>query len=458
MVRLIDRHRCTPSLRHASVDAGMAGAGSLLVATLPAHAVALPAALSLALALAGCVLLGTVASGVYNVTLRGSATLAWAQAGLALALAFLLADTVLALQPAARGRRSDFGWLLMTVIATVIGHRVWATHARAATRARHRLMIFGSGNAARQLGESLRATTPDVEIVGYLAGPNEPTHAVEADQLLVGGRSLREVVAAHRVDEVVVAIAERRGGSMPLRELLECKAGGVRVSDLSTCYETMLGQIAIEQAQPGWLAFGDGFKQGPLRSAVKRAFDICGALLLLAMAVPLIALAAASIALESRGPVFYRQERVGRGGKPFRVLKFRSMRVDAEKDGVPQWAAAQDARVTRVGHFIRRFRIDEIPQFLNVLRGDMSLVGPRPERPLFVEQLTRIIPYYALRHSVKPGLTGWTQVRYPYGATIDDALEKLRYDLYYVKNHDLGLDIAVMLETVGVVLSGKGAR
>ncbi|NUZ07888.1 exopolysaccharide biosynthesis polyprenyl glycosylphosphotransferase [Piscinibacter koreensis] len=393
MVRPIDRHRCTPSLRHAGVDGGMTATGSLLIATLPAHAVALPAALSLALAFAGCVLLGTVACGVYNVTLRGSATLAWAQVGLALALAFLLADTVLALHPAARGRRSDRGWLFISLIAVVIGHRVWATHGRrAAARRRHRLIIFGSGSSARGLGESLRAADRGVEVVGYLAGPNEPTHAVDAEQLLGGARSLREVVAAHRADEVVVAITERRGGSMPLRELLECKAGGVRVSDLSTCYETMLGQIAVEQAHPGWLAFGDGFEQGAWRSAVKRVFDIGGALLLLAMALPLMALTALAIALESRGPVLYRQERVGRGGKPFRVLKFRSMRADAEQDGVPKWAAAQDVRVTRVGHFIRRFRIDEIPQFLNVLTGDMSLVGPRPERPYFVEQLTRRWP------------------------------------------------------------------
>jgi exopolysaccharide biosynthesis polyprenyl glycosylphosphotransferase len=189
-----------------------------------------------------------------------------------------------------------------------------------------------------------------------------------------------------------------------------------------------------------------------------RPLDAALAAVLLVLTSPLLGLAALAIKLESRGPVFYRQERVGLNGSTFRVLKFRSMRVDAETDGKPQWAAAQDSRVTRVGAIIRRFRIDEIPQLLNVFEGDMSMVGPRPERPFFVEQLTEQIPYYALRHSVKPGVTGWAQVRYQYGSTVADSLEKLQYDLYYLKNHTLFLDMVILFETVGVVLSGKGAR
>jgi exopolysaccharide biosynthesis polyprenyl glycosylphosphotransferase len=208
----------------------------------------------------------------------------------------------------------------------------------------------------------------------------------------------------------------------------------------------------------GWLIFGNGFAQGAYRDIAKRLFDVVASCVLLALGAPVMLAAAACIALESRGGVFYRQERVGQNGETFAVLKFRSMRSDAEKDGMPQWAAARDDRVTRVGSFIRRFRIDEFPQLLNVLAGRMSLVGPRPERPFFVEQLTQQIPFYAVRHSVKPGVTGWAQVRYQYGATVADAQEKLQYDLYYVKNHSLFLDLVVLFETVGVVVSGKGAR
>ncbi|MFY7975234.1 MAG: exopolysaccharide biosynthesis polyprenyl glycosylphosphotransferase, partial [Rubrivivax sp.] len=207
-----------------------------------------------------------------------------------------------------------------------------------------------------------------------------------------------------------------------------------------------------------WLIFGDGFNQGALRTFVKRVFDIFCALLLTLVSAPIMVITAFAIKLESRGPVFYRQERVGLEGKPFMVTKFRSMRTDAEKDGKPRWATQNDDRVTRIGHIIRRLRIDELPQLFNVLNGEMSLVGPRPERPFFVEQLTQEIPFYAVRHSVKPGVTGWAQVRYHYGSTVEDSQEKLQYDLYYVKNHTLFLDLVVLFETVGVVLTGKGAR
>jgi sugar transferase (PEP-CTERM system associated) len=245
---------------------------------------------------------------------------------------------------------------------------------------------------------------------------------------------------------------------MPLRELLECKVSGIRVSDMSTHFEKTLGQIRIDHVRASWLIFGDGFHQGIYRTAAKRLFDLVCALLLLVLSAPLLLATAVAIALEGKGPVFYRQERVGEDGRTFRVLKFRSMRVDAEEDGRPQWAAANDDRITRIGGIIRRFRIDEFPQLFNVLNGEMSLVGPRPERPFFVEQLTREIPYYSVRHSVKPGVTGWAQVRYKYGATVEDSLEKLQYDLYYVKNNSLFLDIVILFETIGVVLSGEGAR
>jgi sugar transferase (PEP-CTERM system associated) len=243
-----------------------------------------------------------------------------------------------------------------------------------------------------------------------------------------------------------------------MRELLDCKLAGVRVFDVTTYFERMLGQIRIDYVNAGWLIFGDGFNQGFYRTLVKRVFDIVCSVILIVLAAPVMLVTALAIKLESKGPVLYRQERVGSNSRTFHVAKFRSMRTDAEKDGKPVWAMAQDSRVTRVGNFIRRVRIDELPQLFNVLKGEMSLVGPRPERPYFVEQLTQEIPYYAVRHSIKPGVTGWAQVKYSYGSTIEDSQEKLQYDLYYVKNHSLFLDFVILFETVGVVLTGKGAR
>jgi sugar transferase (PEP-CTERM system associated) len=230
------------------------------------------------------------------------------------------------------------------------------------------------------------------------------------------------------------------------------------VIDLATHFEQLLGQIHLEAVSAGWLIFGDGFKQGLVRSVVKRLFDIVGSGILLLLSSPVMLVTALLIFIESGRPIFYRQERVGRNGDVFDVIKFRSMRQDAEKDGTPRWAGAGDTRVTRVGKIIRKMRIDELPQLFCVLKGDMSLVGPRPERPYFVERLTLDIPYYALRHGIKPGLTGWAQVRYHYGASIKDAEQKLQYDLYYVKNHSWLLDLIILFETVGVVLTGKGAQ
>jgi sugar transferase (PEP-CTERM system associated) len=308
------------------------------------------------------------------------------------------------------------------------------------------------------VGETLKAADPNAHIVGYLAGPNEREPAVPAHEILSSDGTLPEMARKLGVEEIVVALTERRAGSMPLRQLLDCKVSGTKVYDLNTHFEKTLGQIRVDYLSASWLIFGDGFNQGAWRTAVKRVFDIFCATLLILASSPLMLAAAIAIKLESQGPALYRQERTGLNGRAFSIAKFRSMRIDAEGDGKPQWAQANDNRVTRVGQFIRRVRIDELPQLFNVLRGDMSLVGPRPERPFFVEQLTQEIPFYALRHSVKPGVTGWAQVRYPYGATVEDSQEKLQYDLYYVKNHTLFLDLVVLMETVGVVLTGKGAR
>jgi sugar transferase (PEP-CTERM system associated) len=269
---------------------------------------------------------------------------------------------------------------------------------------------------------------------------------------------LTDFIREQQIDEVVVALAERRHGSMPMRELLECKLHGVRVVDIATYFEETLGQIRLDAVSAGWLIFGDGFRQGLARTLVKRLFDIVCASFLIVLTAPVMLGTAILILFESGRPILYWQERVGLYGRLFKVVKFRSMCTDAEKDGKPRWAAAGDSRVTRLGRVIRKLRIDELPQLFSVLVGDMSLVGPRPERPYFVDKLTQEIPYYAVRQSVKPGVTGWAQVRYHYGASMKDAEEKLQYDLYYVKNNGLFLDLVVLFETVGVVLTGKGAQ
>ena len=318
--------------------------------------------------------------------------------------------------------------------------------------------VCGAGSPAKIVGETIARADPNVEIVGYLAGPNERDIAVAEALLLPESRSLMETARQLQVDEIVVALTERRAGSMPLRQLLDCKLTGVKVYDLATHFEKRLGQIRLDFVNAGWLIFSDGFNQGSWRTGVKRVFDIVISVLLLVLAAPVMAVTALLIKLDSKGPVFYRQVRTGQDNADFMVMKFRSMRTDAEQDGQPRWATQRDNRVTKVGAIIRKLRIDELPQLINVLRGEMSLVGPRPERPFFVEQLTQQIPYFAVRHSVKPGVTGWAQVRYHYGATVEDSAEKLQYDLYYVKNHSLFLDLVVLFETVGVVLTGKGAR
>jgi sugar transferase (PEP-CTERM system associated) len=253
-------------------------------------------------------------------------------------------------------------------------------------------------------------------------------------------------------------VREQRGGVLPMDDLLACRLSGVPVTSLVGFLERVKGVVPLESLKASWLIYGDGFRQGRIRAFIKRAFDVVVSATLLVLTAPIMVLTAAGIMLESAGPVIYRQQRVGRAGVTFDVLKFRSMHLDAEGDGTPRWAAANDNRVTWVGRIIRRARIDELPQLLNVLKGEMSFVGPRPERPYFVAQLGESIPFYALRLSVKPGITGWAQVRHQYCASVEDTARKLEYDLYYVKNHSLFLDLVILIETVRVVLFGEGAR
>jgi len=381
-----------------------------------------------------------------------------ARAVLSLCLSLPLAYAVFSWSPLHFVDETVLVLALLAALVVMLLHRVYVVHATPQVLMRQRVLVYGSGPRARLVGRALQHSDPNVNLVGYYAGPNESSEEAPAIRLLSSEKSLTDIVLQEQIDEIVVALSERRGGSMPLRELLDCKLHGVRVVDMATHFEKTLGQIRRDSVSAGWLIFGDGFEQGLIRTAVKRLFDMVCASALILITWPIMLVTAILIKLESPGSVLYLQERVGLNGRIFKVVKFRSMCANAEKDGQPRWAAAGDARVTRVGRFIRKLRIDELPQLFSVLGGDMSLVGPRPERPFFVDQLTRQLPYYAVRQSVKPGVTGWAQVRYHYGASVEDAAEKLQYDLYYVKNHSLFLDLVVLFETVGVVLLGKGAQ
>ncbi len=460
MIRLFNHYFHAWTLRRIFFDfllSMLALAGVILVQAENLR-LALPMAGAQVLTLAAGLFVINSASGLYQRAQDWSVGESSLRAGFAVVLGVVLAHQIFNLLPVGFGNVEAIRTSAMLVIAALILRRVvmgyWATKSRAGSR----VLVFGAGPAALMVGSTLRAADPLATIVGYFPGPNEKQSSVPAGECLGTEQSLTQTARRLNVDEIIVALTERRSGSMPLRELLDCKLAGVRVFDITTYFERMLGQIRVDFVNAGWLIFGDGFNQGFYRTAIKRVFDILCALVLTVLAAPIMLITAVAIKLESQGPVFYRQERVGAANKVFKVSKFRSMRTDAEKDGKPRWAAAQDDRITRVGNIIRRLRIDELPQLFNVLSGDMSLVGPRPERPFFVEQLTHEIPYYAVRHSLKPGVTGWAQVRYQYGSTIEDAQEKLQYDLYYVKNHSLFLDCVVLFETVGVVLTGKGAR
>lgn len=410
------------------------------------------------LSLAACMFLINSASGFYQQTHNRSLNESCARAIVALLVALPLAYGIFSLIPNEIVDGNNLKIAAMVGVASVMAYRVYAAHSAAQSRIRSRVLVFGSGEAAQLVGATIGASDPHADVVGYVSGPNEADKSISTTKLIPIEGTLSETAVRLGVDEIVVALAERRGGSMPLRELLDCKIAGIRVVDIGTYFEKTLGQIKVDHIRASWLIFGDGFNQGFFRTLVKRGFDIVSAFMLIILSAPVMLVAMALIVLESRGPAIYRQTRVGLDGKNFDVMKFRSMRADAEKDGKPQWASLKDDRITKVGGVMRKFRIDELPQLFNVLKGDMSMVGPRPERPFFVEQLTREIPYYAVRQSVKPGVTGWAQVRYHYGSTVEDSQEKLQYDLYYVKNHALFLDLVIVFETITVVIMGKGAR
>ena len=326
---------------------------------------------------------------------------------------------------------------------------------------KRRIFVLGAGTRAAAVRQMAFHGTNQSFIVAGTFDPgisgdrreNRDSYQTVAD---AGGADWVDVVRRAHASEIVVALENSRG--LPVSQLLRCKIDGIQVIDYQTFCERETCRLDLDELRPSWLIFGSGFTRGIVTDLLKRMFDIFVSSIVLLLTLPFTLTAAILIKLESPGPVLYRQERVGLHGRPFMVLKLRSMRQDAETGGAPQWAQLRDPRVTRVGAFTRKTRIDELPQLINVLRGDMSFVGPRPERPFFVDQLSKQIPFYSERHCVKPGITGWAQINYPYGASLEDSRQKLSYDLYYVKNHGLFLDFIIILSTVRVILMQQGAR
>ncbi|WP_345792540.1 TIGR03013 family XrtA/PEP-CTERM system glycosyltransferase [Thauera sp. JM12B12] len=420
----------------------------------PDWAVCLPSAL----AFAAIMITLNAAMGLYRPVYQRSHRQAFARVALSLVVSLPVAYIIFGLLPWAEIAPHSLQISVLILLCSLLLIRGLVNQRQAAGLFVPRVLIVGTGRDAQMVHHDLtRPLQRSVEIVGFL--PVSGGERIEVDPVgVLPPGSLVDVVRNLRVDEVIVAVRERRGGVLSLRELLDCKLAGIRILDLSSFFERVQGQVRLDSLRASWLIYGDGFRQGWARTFVKRCFDLIVGTTLLILASPVMLLTALLILIEDGAPIFYAQERVGRGGRTFRVVKFRSMRRDAEKDGKPRWATTNDDRVTRIGRIIRKLRIDELPQLFNVLAGEMSLVGPRPERPYFVDQLTQQIPFYAVRHCVKPGVTGWAQVRYQYGASVDDAAEKLQYDLYYVKNHSLILDTLVLFETVRVVLTGEGAH
>jgi sugar transferase (PEP-CTERM system associated) len=425
-------------------------------ATIPADLQPLlPKAIAFSLVMLGLM----TAGGLYNMewhgSLRDMLTRLGLSFGLGLAVMSLLFLVFPELLPGRGGFLLSFGLALSGILASRLLFNRWPRFGSLKTR----VLVLGTGSRAAHIEACLtqRGAACNVQVMGYLPMGGSH-HFIDHARILDTQESLAALATRLRIDEIVLAVRDRRSGGIPVADLLECRLQGVQIMDLSSFFERENGHLQLDSMNASWMILAEGFHQGMLRDTAKRLFDLVISAAILLGSLPAMALTALLIKLESPGPVLYRQERVGQGGKSFTILKFRSMRADAEHDGKPRWASQNDSRVTLVGRFIRRTRIDELPQIFNVFFGDMSFVGPRPERPYFVQDLTQNIPYYGVRHTVKPGITGWAQVRYAYGSSVDDAIHKLQYDLYYVKNHSLFLDLMILLQTAQVVLWGKGVR
>jgi sugar transferase (PEP-CTERM system associated) len=409
------------------------------------------------LKLSALIAIGAVISGLYD----AKSFLTYRSMVLKIGLSFFLTTVILSVGSTVfvnwstpldwfwEVQKATFTWLVCILITRAVFITIADLNAF-----KRRILVLGDGDMAERIRRLAtdRKQSRFVPVL-YL---NEKTWSSSARHNAVTMLSIYQNARKLQISEVVIATDERRG--LPLDELMLCRRSGIKITQYLDFIERQTNSIDIDALQPGWFLFADGFKASGWRRFWKRSTDIVLSILLLVATLPLMLFTCVLIALESTGPVLLRQERIGLSGRPFVLLKFRSMVADAEKDGLARWASSGDSRITKVGKFIRKFRIDELPQLVNVLRGDMSFVGPRPERPVFVRELTEKIPFYSERHWVKPGITGWAQIRYQYGASVQDARIKLSYDLYYVKNHGLFLDLLIVLQTVRVILWADGAR
>jgi sugar transferase (PEP-CTERM system associated) len=397
-----------------------------------------------------------IAVGVYGSDALRSMRYAGARLLVAVSLSIIALSVVYFLLPGRTLWRSNLLYAMFIAIGLLLVIRVLLSGLLGTSAFRRRVLVLGAGARAdrlRKLGDRPEAGFVIVGYVGMSAGAPVIEEAIHRDAI----SNLTRYVDNLGVSEVVLALEERRN-ALPLKDLLRIKTTGVHVNEFSTFLERETGRVDLDTVNPSWLIFSDGFSSGQVVSrAIKRVFDVVVSLVLLVLSAPVIALFAVLVKLDSRGPAFFRQTRVGLYGETFSLIKLRSMRVDAEAGGA-QWAAKQDPRVTRIGRLIRKIRVDELPQAWTVLKGEMSFVGPRPERPEFVSDLEEKLPFYAERHMVKPGITGWAQINYPYGASIEDARHKLEYDLYYAKNYTPFLDLLILLQTLRVVLWNEGAR
>ena len=398
-----------------------------------------------------------IAVGVYGADALQSLRRAIARILVAISLGIIFLSVLFFLSPAITFWRSNLFYAMGIAAVSLIAIRILLGKMLGGHVFKRRVVVLGAGPRAARLKALQQQPGSAFVVVGYVS-MSEANRVIPEAIARDAIYNLADHVVLLNASEVVLALEERRN-ALPLKDLLRIKTTGVHVNDISTFLERETGRVDLQSVNPSWLIFSDGFSSGRMLSGVfKRLFDITASLLLLLLAGPIILLTALAVKLESKGPAFYRQRRVGLYGVGFDCLKLRSMRQDAEVNGQAVWAEKDDPRITRIGRFIRKVRIDELPQCWSVLKGEMSFVGPRPERPQFVEDLEQQLPYYAERHMVKPGITGWAQINYPYGASIEDSRQKLEYDLYYAKNYSPFLDLLILLQTIRVVLWPEGAR
>lgn len=398
-----------------------------------------------------------ISVGVYGTDAVLRLRFAMARLAVAVSLGVIFLSVMFFLLPGSTLWRSILLYAMIMAIVSLVANRIILGGILGTGAFRRRLLVLGAGRRAQRIQELGERPDSGFVVVGFV-GMGDGEHAIEEAINRSAIRNFAKYVENLNVTEVVLALEERRN-ALPLQDLLRIKTTGVHVNDLSSFFERETGRVDLDSVNPSWLIFSDGFSSGRWLSTIaKRLFDVIASLILLALFLPVIGIFALLVRLDSKGSAFFRQERVGLYGQTFHIVKLRSMRNDAEIDGKAVWATENDPRITRIGRFIRKTRIDELPQAWSVLKGEMSFVGPRPERPEFVSDLETKMRFYAERHMVKPGITGWAQINYPYGASIEDSRHKLEYDLYYAKNYTPFLDILILLQTLRVVLWADGAR